>query len=69
MHWYLAWNIIRTRRFKFVVTNGHVLIRGHSFIYVYIAKTFKILLVNNRPECIDIWHGSSLGPGDSSLFK
>jgi len=24
--------------------------------------------MNYLPECIDIWHGASLGPGDSSLF-
>jgi len=25
--------------------------------------------MNHWPECIDIWLGASLGPGDSSLFK
>jgi len=51
------------------VTNGHAL-RGHNFILVYIAKTFKnLLLMNHWPECIDILHGASLGLGDSSLFK
>jgi len=25
--------------------------------------------MNHWPECIDIWHGVSLGQGDSSLFK
>jgi len=29
----------------------------------------KVLLMNHWPECIDIWHGASLGQGDSSLFK
>jgi len=33
---------------------------------MYIAKTFKnLLLVNHWFECIDVWHGASLGPGDS----
>jgi len=36
------------------VTNGHAP-RGHSFILVYIAKTFKnLLFMNNWPEYIDI---------------
>jgi len=25
--------------------------------------------MNHWPECIDIWHRTSLGQGDSSLFK
>jgi len=25
--------------------------------------------MNQWPECIDIWHGASLGKGNSSLFK
>jgi len=29
----------------------------------------NFLLMNHWLECIDIWHGSSLGPGDSSMFE
>jgi len=29
----------------------------------------NLLLMNLWPECIDIWHGTSLGQGDSNLFK
>jgi len=37
---------------------------------MYIAKTFKtLLLMSHWPECIDIWHGASLGLGDTELFK
>jgi len=25
--------------------------------------------MNHWPKCFDIWHGTSLGQGDSSLFK
>jgi len=36
------------------VTNGHAL-KGHIFIQVYIAETFKnIFLMNHWPTCIDI---------------
>jgi len=44
-------------------------IKAHwaSCIWVYIA--FKnLLLLNYWPECIDIWHGASLGLGDTDLF-
>jgi len=35
-----------------------------------VEKSLKNLLLMNRwPECIDILHGTSLGQGDSSLFK
>jgi len=31
------------------------------------TKTFKnIFLINRWPECFDIWHGASLGQGDSA---
>jgi len=49
------------------VTNVHTLIiyiRVHNFLQVYIANTFE-----NLTEYINIWHGTSLGPGDSSLLK
>jgi len=29
----------------------------------------NLLLLNHCMEFIDIWHGTSLGYGDSSLFK
>jgi len=33
-------------------------------------ETSKIfLLMNHWPECIEIWHETSLEQGDSSLFK
>jgi len=36
------------------VTNGHAL-RRHIFIKVYMAKTFKnLLLMNHWPKCINI---------------
>jgi len=47
-----------------VVTNGHTL-KEHSFIKVYIAKTFKNRLINHWPMCLDIWYGTSYGQGDS----
>jgi len=51
------------------VINGHAL-RGHNFIQVYIAETLKnLFLMNHWPECIDIWYGSSIGLGDSGLYK
>jgi len=25
--------------------------------------------MNHRPECIDFWHGASLGLGDTDLFN
>jgi len=35
-------------------------------ILIYLKK---LVLMNHWPECIDIWHGTSLEQGDSSLFK
>jgi len=34
-----------------------------------VDKSLKNLLMNPWPECFDIWHGTSLGQGNSSLFK
>jgi len=34
------------------------------------SKNFtNLLLMNHCPEYIDIWHGTSLGPGDLRLFN
>jgi len=38
------------------VTNDFAL-RGHSFIWVYISNTFKIILMNHWPQSFNIWHG------------
>jgi len=43
--------------------------QGDIFYIGFLAKTFKNLLMNHWPECIDVWHGASLGPGYSSLLK
>jgi len=52
------------------LTNEIEEIFNYSMPKVYIAKIFKnFLLMNHWPECIDIWHGASLGLGDSCLFK
>jgi len=32
------------------------------------SKTYTNF-INHWPECIDIWHGTSLGQEDSGLFK
>jgi len=32
---------------------------GHNFILVYIAKTFKNLLMNDWPVYLDLWHEAS----------
>jgi len=51
------------------VTNGHAL-RGHSFILVYIAKTFKNLLLMNYVAIFNqTWWETCLEDGDSELFK
>jgi len=65
---YLALRIPRTRRFPGII-EGHAL-RWHSFMWVDITNSFNNhFLVNHYFKCIDSWHGTSLGTGDSSLFK
>jgi len=63
--------MLRGWGFRFVLNKGPSPlwspIRGK--IRKMLINLQKILLMNHWPECIDIWHGTFLGQGDSSLFK
>jgi len=70
---YLACSILRSMRFKYVQMQfrGSLMAtpKWDIIVYVYIANIFKhILLMDHWSECINIWHETPLGPGDSSLW-
>jgi len=47
-----------------------VLTAWYLYFLLYITKTFiKLLLMNDWPECLDIYHGAFFWQGVSSLFK
>jgi len=61
MHTYLAWNILRTRIFKFVQINSlgsqtATPLKGTHFYIGLYSKTFKHFSINHWSECINIWH-------------
>jgi len=43
--------------------------KGAGPFWGKMRKMLINLLMNHWPECIDIWHETSLGQGDLTLFK
>jgi len=63
--WYFVGSISNTYRFRFVPIKELALFGPLKGLKIDI---FKNLLMNHWPECIEIWHGESLGLGDTDLF-
>jgi hypothetical protein len=65
----LAQIIYGERDFKFVQMKGIVLLQGEIIAKVNTLKFFKNLLQNQPAKFNQTWYKSSLGEGDSILFK
>jgi len=74
MHWYLAWSILRARRFKIVQIKSVGLCkaspRGLNFYIVIYREMLKhFLFKNHLANFNQTWQETCLGDGDSDLFK